>query len=64
VIFKGSCSDHVSWHDLCANDLDQLIQARASQVVEEIMLELLPEILDIHGGAKSRNVSCGRACPK
>jgi hypothetical protein len=50
-IAQGVGSGKVRWCYLSNEDPDELVQARSNMVVKKAMPELLPEVLDIHGGS-------------
>jgi hypothetical protein len=54
-ILQHFSPNKVLWRDIIHQNIDEVIEARVKEVVEEIVLELPPEVLNVHRCAEARN---------
>jgi hypothetical protein len=52
-IIQNLNSSKIGWGDFGYKNPNKLIETRAKMVVEKPVFELLPEILNVHGGSKT-----------
>src|SRR5882724_9207585 len=57
-ILKKSCPCHVIWNNLGLENPNQLVKLRPDKVMEVVMLQLPPEVLNTHSGVPAGQIGC------